>query len=165
MTRKSNQSKSRGAKASSARGQRTLRQDLKPARRAVPFPFVLDALDSVPYHTRPMFGCLAIYVDEKIVLALRDKQPADSDVGVWIATTPEHHESLKRDFPSMRSIEIFGTGVTGWQVLPASDIRFEDEALRVAEYVRRRDERIGKLPAKKKKKASQKAKRVVSKKS
>lgn len=97
-----------------------------------------------------MFGCLAIYVDDRIVLVLRDKQPVDGDVGVWLATTREHHESLKRDFPSMRSISLFGSGVTGWQVLPATELGFEEEALHAVECVRARDPRIGKIPARKK---------------
>jgi hypothetical protein len=42
-------------------------------RKRVPFEFVLDALASVSPWTGPMFGCLAMYVDEKIVLILRDK--------------------------------------------------------------------------------------------
>ena len=79
-------------------------------RKAPPHQFVLDALASVSVRTRPMFGCLAVYVGEKIVLILRDKLGADPDNGVWIATTEEHHESLRRDFPGMRSIRVFGHG-------------------------------------------------------
>ena len=46
-------------------------------RKAPPHQFVLDALASVSVRTRPMFGCLAIYVGQKIVLILRDKLGAD----------------------------------------------------------------------------------------
>jgi hypothetical protein len=34
-----------------------------------------------------MFGCLAIYVKDKIVLILRDKRASTADNGVWLATT------------------------------------------------------------------------------
>jgi hypothetical protein len=91
--------------------------DLK-RRKSVPHEFVLEAISSVSPWTRPMFGCLAVYVDEKIVLVLRDKQDYLSDNGVWLATTVEHHKSLRREFPAMRSIGVLGKGVTGWQVLP-----------------------------------------------
>jgi len=40
------------------------------------------------------------------------------DKGVWLATTEEHHQSLRREFPNMRSIRLFGKKVTNWQVLP-----------------------------------------------
>ena len=46
------------------------------ARKALPYEFVLEALAAASYTTRPMFGCLAVYVKEKIVLVLRDKPTA-----------------------------------------------------------------------------------------
>jgi len=115
-------------------------------RKAVPHKFVLDALDELSPRTRPMFGCLAIYVDEKIVLVLRDKHEQVDDNGVWIATTADHHPSLREDFPDMRSIQVLGKGVTGWQVLPASAPDFEEVALRACEFIIARDPRIGKVP-------------------
>jgi hypothetical protein len=93
-----------------------------------------------------MFGCLAVYVGDKIVLILREKPGSSSDNGVWLATTVEHHESLKRDFPNMRSIEVFGKEVTGWQVLPANAPDFEEAAMRACELVIAGDPRIGKIP-------------------
>jgi hypothetical protein len=93
-----------------------------------------------------MFGCLAVYVKEKIVLILRDKPGDAADNGVWLATTKEHHESLRREFPAMRSIRVLGRDVTGWQVLPAEDAEFESAALRACELVLAGDTRIGKVP-------------------
>lgn len=93
-----------------------------------------------------MFGSLAVYVEDKIVLILRDKPTGVADNGVWLATTEEHHESLGREFPSMRSIEIFGKEVTGWQVLPVDTSGFEEAALRACELVIAKDPRIGKVP-------------------
>ena len=93
-----------------------------------------------------MFGCLAVYVGNKIVLILRDKREPDADNGVWLATTEEHHESLRREFPNMRSIQVFRKKVTGWQVLPADAPDFEEAALRACELVAARDPRIGKVP-------------------
>ena len=93
-----------------------------------------------------MFGCLALYVDDKIVLILRDKRETTADNGVWLATTAEHHESLRREFPHMRSIQVLGKKVTGWQVLPADAPDFEQAALRACELVVARDPRIGKVP-------------------
>jgi len=99
-------------------------------RKPVPHKFVLDAIGTLAPRTRPMFGCLAVYVADKIVLILRDKRDGTADNGVWLATTEEHHESLRREFPNMRSIQAFGTEVTGWQVLPADATDFEEAALR-----------------------------------
>src|ERR1700690_1228989 len=115
-------------------------------RKPIPHEFVLDAIASLSPRTRPMFGCLAIYVEDKIVLILRnkdnnneDKRDQTADNGVWLATTEQHHQSLRRDFPNMRSIQVLGKKVTGWQVLPAAASDFEQAALRACELVLARD--------------------------
>jgi len=110
-----------------------------------------------------MFGCLAIYVADKIVLILRDKsedknKPGQSaDNGVWLATTQEHHRSLRQDFPNMRSIKVLGKKVTGWQLLPADEEDFEEAALRACELVLAGDPRIGKVPGARRPRPSMKA--------
>ena len=115
-------------------------------RKKIPFEFVLDALADASPWTRPMFGCLAIYVGDKIVVVLREKPGPQPDNGVWLATTIEHHDSLRRDFPTMRSISVFGKEVTAWQVLPSSAADFEEAATRACEFVLAGDPRIGKIP-------------------
>ena len=115
-------------------------------RKAVPHQFVLDAIAALSPTTRPMFGCLAVYVAGKIVLILRDKRDETADNGVWLATTEERHDSLRREFPNMRSIQALGEGVTGWQVLPVDAPDFEEAALRACELILNGDPRIGKVP-------------------
>jgi hypothetical protein len=68
-------------------------------RKPVPHEFVLDAMAPPLPETRSMFGCLAVYVQDKIVLILRDKRDGTADNGVWLATTEEHHQSLRRGVP------------------------------------------------------------------
>jgi hypothetical protein len=119
-------------------------------RKNVPYEFVLDALSELDPMTRHMFSCLAVYVGEKIVLALRDRPNYPDDNGVWIATTVEHHKSLKRELPNMRSIGVLGKDVTGWQIIPADTPDFEESALHVCELILRHDPRIGKVPKSKK---------------
>ena len=50
-------------------------------RKPIPHAFVLDAVSTLSPYTRPMFGCLAIYVKDKIVLILRDKPKAGFPTG------------------------------------------------------------------------------------
>jgi hypothetical protein len=115
--------------------------------RKVPFEFVLAALDRLEPYTRAMFGCTAVYIGERIVFVLRDKKSPREDDGVWVATTREHHATLHRDLPGLRSIVVLaGGGVTGWQVIPADSEAFEETALRACELVLRGDARIGKVP-------------------
>ena len=42
-------------------------------RKRAPHEFVLEALSGLPVLTRPMFGCVAVYLGEKIMLLLRDR--------------------------------------------------------------------------------------------
>jgi hypothetical protein len=133
---------------------------VKPRKR-VPHQFVLEALADLEPRTNPMFGCLAVYVGEKIVLILRDKRDhTAADDGVWLATTADHHASLRKDFPSMRSIAVFGHEVTAWQVLPADAPDFEAAALRACELIAAKDPRIGKIPKTKRKPAGSKKTKV-----
>ena len=115
-------------------------------QKPVPFKFVLEAIAPLVFETHPMFGCLAVYVQDKIVLILRDKDNHKADNGVWLATTEEHHGSLRGEFRHMRSIQLLGKKTTGWQVLPADAPDFEQEALRACELIVARDPRIGKVP-------------------
>lgn len=80
------------------------------------------------------------------MLFLRDKRKETASNGVWLATTEEHHESLRREFPNMRSIQVLGNKVTGWQMLAADAPDFEESALRACELIVARDPRIGKIP-------------------
>ena len=116
----------------------------------VPHEFVLDALSELDPWTRHMFGCLAVYVGDKIVLALRDRPTSIDDNGVWIATTIEHHQSLRQELPNMRSIGVLGKDVTGWQILPVAAPDFEESALHACELILKRDPRSGKIPKGKK---------------
>ena len=128
-------------------------------RQTVPHEFVLAALAELSPRTNPMFGCLAVYVGEKIVLILRDRPKYPKDNGVWIATTVEHHASLRAEFPNMRSVGLLGKKTTGWQVLPADSPDFEQATFRACELVIARDPRIGKVPGARRKPATQKAKK------
>jgi hypothetical protein len=112
-------------------------------KTSVPFEFVLEQLYSVDVEIRPMFGCFALYVRNKIVLILRRKMNFTADNGVWLATNKEHHSSLKQIFPSMRSIKVFGGKESNWQNLPDDANDFEEMVLQACELIRRGDNRIG----------------------
>ena len=87
-----------------------------------------------------------------MIFILRQKENAVADNGVWVATTSNHHESLRKEFPSLRSIGIFGGGETGWQVLPGDADDFEESVMKACALILKQDVRIGKIPKKKKKK-------------
>lgn len=128
------------------------------------FPFVLEDLrDSIlagRVRTRPMFGSHAVYLDERIIFILRQSQHPGTvrDNGIWVAMPPEHSESLRREFPALRPIELFaargGKGFTGWLNLPEGDELFEEVALSICRSVIGGDPRIGKVPKRTKRRGS-----------
>jgi hypothetical protein len=122
-------------------------------KKTIPFSFVIEELAPLNPYTKPMFGWTAVYGGDKILFILGKKETADPDNGIWIATTAEHHASLKKDLPSMQSIERFGPGPTGWQKIPESSPRFEEDAFRAIAIALKGDPRIGKVPARKRPKA------------
>jgi hypothetical protein len=126
-------------------------------RKTPPHSFVLEAISELSPVTKHMFGCLAVYVEEKIVLILRQRPEYTDDNGVWLATTEEHHESLRREFPNMRSIQLFEKKVTNWQILPVDAPDFEESSLRACELILTRDPRIGKIPKSRRRSRSKKA--------
>jgi hypothetical protein len=117
----------------------------------IPFSFVLETLEPCSPTVRPMFGCHAIYVGERIVLILRKKDNDLHDSGVWIATTPEHHKGLKVLLPSIRSIRLFGGRTSSWQNIPMEADDFEESVFTACEMILKKDPRIGKVPTPKKK--------------
>jgi hypothetical protein len=123
------------------------------ARKTIAFDFVLEELFSLDPVVKPMFGCHALYIGDAIVLITRNKPEHTTDNGVWIATTHQHHESLRNDFPSMRTIDLLGGGKeTSWQNLPADADDFEESVMKACDLIRKSDKRIGKIPKPRKKK-------------
>jgi hypothetical protein len=113
--------------------------------KKIPFEFVLETLARANPRIKPMFGCQAIYIEEKIVLILRKRKDYEDDNGVWVATAKEHHASLKKDLPSLRSIRLLGR-VTAWQNLPCQADDFEESVMKACEFILKGDVRIGKVP-------------------
>jgi hypothetical protein len=102
-----------------------------------------------------MFGCHAIYIGDKIVLMMRNKENGNADNGVWLATSAEHHESLRLIVPSMRPVRLLGA-VSNWQNIPVTADDFEESVGKVCDLILKNDPRIGKIPKAKKSKTAKK---------
>lgn len=120
----------------------------------IPFPFLLDELYPFEPVIKPMFGCYALYREEKILLIVREKKDHTDANGIWIATSSAHHASLREEFPSMHSVYLLseGKGETEWQMISMYDDDFESYAIRLCEMIKVFDERIGRIPKARKKK-------------
>jgi hypothetical protein len=116
--------------------------------KAAPYAFVLDAIAALSPEVRPMFGCLAVYVGDKIIFMLREKHDGTPDDGVWLATTEEHHESLRREGSSnwqgAKVTAGFGTPGTEGQreVVTGASTPYGDAASTSSVLPKQRDRRL-----------------------
>ncbi len=99
----------------------------KPASK-VPYPFVLDALELLHPEVRRMFSGFAIYSGNLLILMLRDRP------------------TLRRDFPSLRRIELLEDKISHWLLIPSDCPTFEQESLHACNLLLRRDPRLGRIP-------------------
>lgn len=131
-------------------------------RKNIPFGFVFDYLMPLDIIVKPMFGLWAIYVYEKIMFILRQRKDYQDTNGVWIATTHEHHNSLKSDLPSLCSISSYSKGIadTEWQFLPVDTDDFEASVIKVCELIKHKDPRIGRIPRPRQSKSTTKSKSI-----
>ena len=127
-------------------------QKLKEKRKAIAFDFVLEELHTLNPVVKPMFGCHALYIGEAIVLITRNKKDHVDDNGVWIATSREHHESLRSEFPSLRGINVLGGKNSNWQIIPVEADDFEESVFKACALILKGDKRIGRIPKPKKRK-------------
>lgn len=121
----------------------------KPKRRSAPFPFIVEALGPLAPEVRPMFSGFAVYVGEKIMLMLRDSQKQPEDNGVWLVfseTANLADPRIRRDFPSLRLINLLGAKIAHWRLIPADSPTFESEALHACELLLKHDVRFGRIP-------------------
>jgi len=121
-------------------GRREIAKPSKPARRSASYPFILEALDPLEPEVRPMFSGFAVYVGNKIVVMLR---------GVWLVfseTAKLDDPKMRRDFPSLRLIDLLGDKISHWRLIPADSSTFESEALHACDLLLKHDSRLGRVP-------------------
>ena len=124
----------------------------KPKRKSPPYPFVLEALARLHPEVSPMFSAHAVYSHDKLLLWLRDspKAPkAPKDNGLWLVlseTTDPTDKSLKREFPSLRPIELLSGQIQHWLLIPSDSPNFEQESLHACDLLLAHDPRLGRIP-------------------
>ena len=115
----------------------------------VPHAFVLEGLAPLNPEVRRMFSGFAVYVGDRLVLMLRDHAKSPQDNGIWVVLAEcidPADASLRRDFPSIRSIQLLGNKIGHWLLIPSDSADFEGEALHACDLILRHDPRLGRIP-------------------
>ena len=107
--------------------------------------------DRESWFGRCLGAMLSISTKKSSLFSARKSDPRTiRDDGMWVASLPEHSESLRREFPELRPIELFKDrgqkGFTGWLNFPDTEERFEESAIAICRLVIDEDPRIGKVP-------------------
>lgn len=96
---------------------------------------------------RAMFGAKAAYLEGRLVLCFcAGEEPWR---GVLVPTDRAHHDALRAEFPDL----VVHAVLSKWLYLPESADAFERIAQALVGLARRRDPRVGVLPAHKKRKS------------
>jgi hypothetical protein len=114
-----------------------------------PHAFIVDALAPLHPEVRRMFSGFAVYVGDLLVLMLRDHIKSPRDNGVWLVLserTDPADPTIRREFPSLRRIELLGDKIGHWLLIPSDGQNFETEALHACDLLLRRDARLGRVP-------------------
>lgn len=114
-------------------------------RAQLPFQFVIDELFSIRPVTKQMFGFTYVYLDEKLLLGLRQNNQRPQTNGIWVFTQASHLASLRKDFPSLPRHCFWKSGKNGWLVLASRLEDFEECAFRICEMILNGDRRIGRV--------------------
>ena len=111
-----------------------------------PFQFVLDELTPIRPVIRKMFGLTYVYLDDRLLLSLRNSPKQSRYNGVWIYTEAENLESLRKEFPlPKRCFWRSKKSGSGWIILSTELEGFEDYAFRACELILNGDRRLGRL--------------------
>ena len=118
-------------------------------KQKTPHGFVVEALMPLNPEVRRMFSGFAVYLDNRIVCMLRESAKQPRDNGMWLVLsdgTDPADRGLRREFPSLRPIELLGGNIGHWLLIPSDSEEFEAEALHACELMLRHDARIGRVP-------------------
>lgn len=106
-----------------------------------PLLWVVDSLMEEPsYITKPMFGCLGIYLYGRLMLVLASGEEPWN--GLLIPTEHQFHDAIVKEFNDV----VRHTVLKKWLYLPEATEDFETVASDIVDVVRMNDQRFGVEP-------------------
>lgn len=118
------------------------------AKKQNPFQFVLDELFPLRPVTKRIFGFTYVYLDEKLLLALRRNAKQPRFNGVWVYTQAEYIDGLRGEFPALPRHRFWKSGASGWIIFNVKGEDFEEYVFKVCAMILSGDQRIGRVSRK-----------------
>ena len=114
-------------------------------RKQSPFQFIVDELSSIRPDIIQAFGLTYVYLDDKLLCALRNSEKQPSTNGLWLFTTSEDVDSLGHEFPELTRRYLWRSKPNAWVILPSRLEHFEEYAFKACELMLAGDRRIGRV--------------------
>jgi hypothetical protein len=113
----------------------------KKIKKQHPLLWVVESLMEEPsYLEKSMFGCLAIYLHGRLMLALTSGEEPWN--GLLIPTEHQFHDAIQKEFRDVAQHSV----LKKWLYLPEATEDFETVASDIVEAVRMNDQRFGVEP-------------------
>ena len=112
----------------------------------IPFNFVFDYLPK-DVIVKPMFGMFSLYIGNRILLILHQREKYPEHNGIWVAINEGHHQRLKDEIMALSPIlkENKKSCAKTWFMLKDDADDFEASAIKICEYISRGDPGIGRV--------------------
>lgn len=110
----------------------------------VPYDFVLRYLYPVTPKIKKMLGCYGLFVNEKLLLLLRDRGNQPEFNGIFVATQPEFFDALQIQIHVSNMIFNLDGVPHTWIFLSEDLADFDAKVKKTCEMIKAGDERIGK---------------------
>lgn len=120
-------------------------KNLSSVKKQLPFPFVIEELDSLRPTIKRLFGFTHVYLEDKLLFSLRDDPKQKGTNGLWLYTTTEHIESLAKEFPHLPRRQLWRSKKNAWIILASRLEDFEEYAFKACELILNGDKRIGRI--------------------
>lgn len=91
-----------------------------------------------------MLGCYGLFVDQKLLMLLRERENEPEFNGIFIATQPQFFDALQNDIhTSNMTFDLDGVGHS-WIFLSEDLEDFHEKLQKTCDMIKANDERIGK---------------------
>jgi hypothetical protein len=111
----------------------------------LPYPFVLNMLYPVRPSIKKVLGCYGLYMGNRLLLLLRDKETSPEYNGVLVGTTPEFYPELQQELhKSFMDIDLDGSH-NSWIFISEDLPDFEAKVQKACALIKAQDQRIGRI--------------------
>lgn len=110
----------------------------------IPYSFVLQALYPLRPTVQKMLGAYGVYLENKLIMFLRDRENQPEFNGIFIATQPQYFLELQQQIHASKMKFDLDGSADSWLFISEDLDDFKDKVIKACEMIKNGDERIGK---------------------